>query len=134
MTETRSAPHQCLRLLLAEDEWLIVERIERALIGSRYTIAAKTPSLDEAMRLAGTVPFDAAILDGNLDGERTIGLADRLRLARVPFLLLTAYGSEPIRTIVAPVVTKPFAGVALLAALDLLTTDQKPLDRGPLGV
>ena len=111
-----------IRLLLAEDEWLIVDRIERALAGSRYIIAAKTPSLDVALRLLDTIRFDAAVLDGNLDGDRTSALAQRLHAAGTPFLMLTAY-SGAVRALTpcqAPVLAKPFARSALLAALNLL--------------
>lgn len=107
-----------VRLLVVEDEWLIVERIEQALAGSSYIVAAKTPSLDEALQIATTSSFDAAILDGNLDGERTVGLAERLQREGVPFLFLTAYGTAPHGMLEAPVMPKPFSREALLAALD----------------
>src|SRR5262245_36948698 len=115
-----------IRLLLAEDEWLIADRVERALEGSRYRIAAKAASLRDAQRLLDTERFDAVLLDGNLDGDRTWSLADRLRSAGTPFLFLTAYatGDRLPSAAGAPVLIKPFAAEALRSALDLLITDQ----------
>jgi DNA-binding response OmpR family regulator len=120
---------QGIRLLLAEDEWLIVERIERALEGSRYQIAAKAANLRDALRLLDTETFDAAVLDGNLDGDRTWSLAERLRRAGTPFLLLTAYASadRPHSAAGAPAIAKPFAAEALRCALDQLIADQSEL-------
>ena len=120
----RPASQHSVRLLLAEDEWLIVEHIERALSGSRYIVAAKASSLDQGLHLAGTGAFDAAILDGNLGGERTVGLAERLRLDGIPFLLLTAYGpAARSAQLAACVMSKPFTGEALVVGLDTLMTD-----------
>jgi DNA-binding response OmpR family regulator len=116
---------QGIRLLLAEDEWLIVDRIERALEGSRYRVAAKAANLRDAERILDTETFDAAVLDGNLDGDRTWSLADRLRCAGTPVLLLTAYAQRdrPPSAADAPVLVKPFAAEALRSALDLLIID-----------
>lgn len=112
------------RLLVAEDEWLIVDRIAQALAGSRFEIAAKAASVERALDLLAARPFDAAILDGNLAGERTAVVAERLRAAGVPFLLLTAYapGRQLLPWGEAPVLCKPFAVKALFAAVDGLVT------------
>jgi DNA-binding response OmpR family regulator len=120
---------QGVRLLLAEDEWLIVDRIEHALEGSRYQIAAKAASLRDAVRLLDTEAFDVAVLDGNLDGDRTWSLAERLRRTGTPFLLLTAYTSadRPPSAAGAPALVKPFAAEALRSALDLLIAGQSKL-------
>jgi CheY-like chemotaxis protein len=120
---------QRIRLLLAEDEWLIVDRIERALSGSRYRIAAKAANLHDALRLIDTKEFDAAILDGNLDGDRTWALAEKLRCTGTPCLLLTAYARAncPPSAGRTCVLAKPFSAVALLSALDLLITGQTEL-------
>lgn len=128
----RPAPQQSVRLFLAEDEWLIVELIERALSGSRYIVVAKAPSLDQALHLAGTGGFDAAILDGNLGGEHTIGLAERLQHDGIPFLLLTAcLPAARSAQLAAGVMSKPFTGEALVLALDTLMADYNRLDQRP---
>ena len=129
-------PHPDLRrvrLLVAEDEWLILDRIERALDGSRYAIVAKAPSLQHALRLADEATFDAAVLDGNLDGQLTAALATRLRAIRIPVLMLTAYAgsTRPPLPAGAPMLMKPFSGEALVSALDRLIGDHSPLDHRP---
>ncbi len=119
-----------VRLLLAEDEWLIADQIERALTGSRYEIVAKAASLIDALRLADMARFDAAVLDGNLGGTKTWALARKLQCAGTPFLLLTAELStdHPRLAKSIPALAKPFAAETLLAALDLLITDHKNLN------
>ncbi len=69
--------------------------------------------------MPGERRFDAAILDGNLAGERTATVANHLRAAGIPFLLLTAYSPDPqlLAWGEAPMLTKPFAVKALLAAV-----------------
>lgn len=120
MTAT-AAPPRSMRLLLAEDEWLIVERIESALEGTRYAVTAKAPSVSTVMQTLDAQTFDAAILDGNLDGERTDTVAERLRGAGTPFLMLTAYcENDRIFPARVPLLVKPFAAEALLEALDNL--------------
>jgi CheY-like chemotaxis protein len=69
-------------------------------------------------------PIDAAILDLNLDGQRSYDVADALAARGVPFVFATGYG--PAGLIEAyrdrPVLRKPFSYNELARALsDLLS-------------
>lgn len=114
--------HPSVRLLVAEDEWLIVEHLARTLAGSRYEIAAKAATVTAALGLLSSIGFDAAILDGNLSGEHTGSVATQLQAVGIPFLLLTAYAPELYvdRWGNAPMLQKPFSKKMLVAALDQL--------------
>jgi CheY-like chemotaxis protein len=85
-------------------------------------VAGPATRLSKALQLAEKVRLDAAVLDLRLERVTTVELADRLMVARIPFLFQT---SDP-RAIPAayhgvPVLRKPFRGGQLIAALhDLL--------------
>ena len=54
-----------------------------------------TPStLDEATNAVATLAFDAAILDGNLQGAAVDTSAEALARRGIPFLFLSGYGPE----------------------------------------
>ncbi|MDX2156444.1 MAG: response regulator [Hyphomicrobiaceae bacterium] len=111
-----------LKLLVAEDEWLILSLIADALAGSRFEIAERTASVADSLRLIDGHHFDAAVLDANLGGESSQPVAARLQATGVPFLLLTAYASDRLgRSFgVAPRLIKPFTQERLRAALAAL--------------
>jgi CheY-like chemotaxis protein len=50
-------------------------------------------SLDSALDLASNGEFNAALLDLNLNGERTGGVAEVLRRRGLPFVFATGYES-----------------------------------------
>ena len=68
----------------------------------------------------GLASADLAILDVNLNGEETYPLADSLAARAIPFIFATGYGEGimiPDRFTSIPIVSKPYDGVALRAAL-----------------
>lgn len=112
------------RILVIEDESMVSMLIEDALVDMGCVVVALASRLNDGLAKAQTLAFDAAILDVNLAGERSFGIAEALRLRKLPFVFATGYGlssiPEPLRS--APVLQKPFSPVelerALLAALE----------------
>lgn len=131
MTGGRSGTEGARRVLLVEDEWLIVSQIEAALRKTDLAITARAATLSEACHLADTTSIEIAILDCNLDGEDTRPLAERLASAGIPVLLVSAYGTprSALRSPLMEALSKPFSEESLLAALDRLTNDQNGLDQ-----
>ena len=78
---------------------------------------ASTPQA--ALATIGNSEFDAAILDVNLNGQDSFGVAAALTERRVPFLFATGYGSSRMPPEFAhhPVVQKPYRFEELTAAL-----------------
>jgi CheY-like chemotaxis protein len=112
------------RVLLVEDESLIIMMIEDALADLGCEIAGIASRFDDAVTKARTLAFDVAVLDVNLNGLRTFPIAEIIRARGIAFMFATGYGatSVPEGLNTAPVLQKPFATndleQALSAALD----------------
>ncbi|WP_426954257.1 response regulator [Muricoccus radiodurans] len=80
------------RILLVEDEYLIVEAMEGWLSQAGAIVLGPAPSVEDALRIiANEVDgLDGAVLDVNLgDGETAYPIADRLAQLGVPYLFAT---------------------------------------------
>jgi len=99
-----------LRVLVVEDEPLIVMLIEDALAELDCTVAAVACTVAEGLEKAGTHDFDAAIVDVNLGGASAIPIAELLVRRAIPFVFSTGYGDggelDSFRGV--PVLSKPF--------------------------
>jgi CheY-like chemotaxis protein len=112
------------RILVIEDEAMVSMLIEDTLVDMGCVVVALASRVDDGLAKAQTLAFDAAILDVNLAGERSFGIAEALRIRKLPFVFATGYAMasipEPLRN--APILQKPFSPVelerALLAALE----------------
>lgn len=109
---------QSLRILLAEDEPLIVNDIDELLAEFRFGRAAVIAFELEHALDAEAGGFDLAVLDVDLKGKAVWPVAEKLRAKGVPFLLLTGSSLNDLPELASvPVVQKPFAIAALIAAL-----------------
>jgi light-regulated signal transduction histidine kinase (bacteriophytochrome) len=107
------------RLLLVEDSMMIALDAQNILqsAGAEVEIAGSSHDAMRALRLS---PFDAAVLDINLSGETSFGVADDLIDRQRPFIFATGYGESiriPERFDAIPIVTKPYNKASLQAAL-----------------
>lgn len=96
-------------VLVVEDEPIIGLALEDMLseAGARVVIAER---VEEAFAVAEREPINAAILDVNVHGVLSYGLAGRLARAGVPYIFATGYGdrSHPAEFAAVPTVTKPY--------------------------
>jgi DNA-binding response OmpR family regulator len=112
------------RILVIEDESMVSMLIEDALTDMGCVVVALAARFDDGLAKAQTLAFDAAILDVNLAGERSFGIADALRIRKLPFIFATGYGTSSIPESLrgAPILQKPFSRLelerALLSALE----------------
>ena len=110
------------RILLVEDEALVAMLLEDIVIELGGIVVGPEAQLDLAIASAETSVIDAAILDINLHGNRSYGVADALRLRGVPFAFATGYGEsgvDPAHRGV-PVLIKPYTGQDVARALEQL--------------
>jgi CheY-like chemotaxis protein len=113
-----------LRVLVVEDESMILMLIEDMLAEMGCIVAGVACDVQGALTMIPSVQFDAAIVDINLNGTRSVPVAERLRAMRMPFVLSTGYGGSDASPAFSgvPVVAKPFEQkdlrTALVAALD----------------
>lgn len=110
-----------LRILVIDDEFLIVKSISRLLSCAGHHVLGTAGSLARAVELIETTEFDIAIVDANLNGISAEPLVKRLLDSKVPTLLITGY-SDKLRPSWAPneFLTKPFDVEELLQAINAL--------------
>ena len=108
-----------LRVLVVEDEMVVAMLLEDMLGELGCKVVAMAARLTDAMTAAATLELDAAILDVNLDGQRSDALADMLAERGIPFLFSSGYGGQAIheRHRHRPLVGKPFSDGELAEAL-----------------
>lgn len=111
------------RVLVVENEMLVLMNTEDMLadFGCESVIAAAT--VDQALALVEAQSFDVAMLDMNLNGDKTHAIANALAARGVPFLFATGYDAHDMRDGYRdqPVLRKPFQDQELLSILtDLL--------------
>lgn len=107
-----------LRVLVAENEYLIAAEIERILIEQGCTVLGPVRSVERALaRIEAGAP-DLALLNAALRGRSVAPVVAALRLRGVPLLLVTGYVEPPepaLRDV--PRVEKPFLPATLVAAV-----------------
>ena len=116
-------------ILVVEDEMLVLMNIEIALedLGCSRILAAA--SVAEGLALLEVHPFDAALLDVNLGGEKSFPVADALIERGIPFAFATGYGNLGDRRDLGdrPLLTKPYLRNDLIAVFEqLLAGDALP--------
>jgi CheY-like chemotaxis protein len=108
---------------MLEDEPIVALALEDVLLDLGFMDVRVSTTIEQAFREIEDRAPDVAILDVNIHGERSYGVADVLRRLRVPFLFATGYGiaehPEALRSV--PTLTKPYSsedlGSALAAAI-----------------
>lgn len=107
------------RVLVVEDEFLVALLLEDQLerLGCRPGPTAAT--LAEAMNAVTADSFDVAVLDVNLNGEKSFPVAAALESRGTPFLFATGFGEAGIDPAFAgaPVLQKPYTEAQLRCAL-----------------
>jgi CheY-like chemotaxis protein len=108
-----------LRVLVVEDEMMVLMNIEGALADLGCAAVSAAATADHALALVEAHGFDLAMLDVNLDGKTSYLVAEALARRAIPFVFSTGYGAHGIETRFAdrPVLRKPYSDEQLGAAL-----------------
>lgn len=110
------------RVLVVEDEMMVLLNIEDMLadLGCATIFAAAT--VESALAIVAKERVDFAILDVNLNGQKSYGIADALAPRGIPFVFSTGYSDKRIeaRFDDRPVLEKPYNEKELAAALAAL--------------
>ena len=106
------------RVFILEDEPIIAMTLEDMLEEMGCLLAGSAASLAEGARLARAVDADLAILDVNVNGERSDPVAQILRERSIPYLFATGYGAT-LRDNgeEAPIIGKPYDMQSLQTAM-----------------
>jgi PAS domain S-box-containing protein len=111
------------RVLVVDDEPLIIMDVTEILTEAGCKIAGPAESVEKAMSVINTTEFDAAILDVNLQGQRVNDLALELTRRSIPFAFLSGYGRDglPHGFGQALLISKPFNSAQILDVVAQLT-------------
>lgn len=99
------------RILIVEDSYLVFLTLEVMCEDLGWDIVGPATRLDDALALAETEAFDAALLDVNLNGEMSWGVAKILEGRKIPFAFSTGYDPSnmlPANLMDSKVLSKPY--------------------------
>jgi two-component SAPR family response regulator len=85
------------RILVVEDEMMISMLLEDMLAEFGCIPVGPVAKVEPALKLIESVPFDAAILDVNLNGDETYPIADALAARAIPFVFASGYRASRLR-------------------------------------
>ncbi len=106
------------RILLVEDEYFVALLAKEALLEAGATVVGPVANCRNALEALRTTAIDAALLDVNLNGERSDPVAAELRDRKIPFLVVTGYGmNAATEALGGRILDKPFRPEALIRAL-----------------
>lgn len=99
-----------LRVLLVEDEIMVVLLFEEMLAELGHEIVGPVAHIAKALEMAQREALDAALLDVNIDGREVYPVADALAARGIPFVFVTGYGKAGLRASYRdrPILQKPF--------------------------
>lgn len=104
-----------LQVLVIEDEPLIAMLLEMAIESFGHAMVGPVARLEDALRITSENGFDCAILDVNIRGGPSYGVADLLIASQRPFLLASGYDdwSLPPQLRDRPRLMKPYSSQQL---------------------
>ena len=122
------------RVLVVEDEMLVVMALEDMLADLGCTALARAANVEQALGLIERQPFDLATLDLNLDGSNSYAVAEALTERGVPFAFSTGYGRHGVSDghTGRPVLNKPFNRTQLVEILEGLLGERQGPSAHPL--
>lgn len=120
------------RILVVEDEVMISWMLENTLTTFGCVIVGPAARLNQALEIASTTAdIDAAVLDINLDGEKSYPVADALAARGVPFVFSTAYQRDRLQDgyKTCPMIQKPYHSSTLREALIQILSHKESAER-----
>jgi DNA-binding NtrC family response regulator len=105
-----NSPFSGRRVLVVEDEIIVAWLLEDMLADLGCAVVGPAARVNQALALIDAEAIDVAVLDVNLNGQKSYPIADALAARGVPFVFSTGYDKdnllESYRTF--PVLQKPF--------------------------
>ena len=119
---------ETFRILVVEDSFLLVMTLETLFDDLGWKIVGPATRKAEALTLAQTESFDAALLDVNLDGEMSWEIAAYLKGRQIPFVFSTGYDANnvlPDFLVGSAVISKPYKSAELERRIRQAITDAR---------
>lgn len=110
------------RVLVVEDEMMLLLMIDGMLADMGCESVSAAATVKQALAMIEAQTFDVAMLDLNLNGDRSYLVADELAARGVPFLFATGYSSQSVIDGFGdnPVLRKPYRFEDLVSTLERL--------------
>jgi CheY-like chemotaxis protein len=110
------------RILVVEDEPIVALSLQDTLEDLGFVVVGPAFRVASALVLARGEAIDAAILDVNMAGEDSYGIAEALRARGIPYLFATGYGRQGLEAghEHVPVLQKPYREAQVSAGLAAL--------------
>ena len=123
-----NSPFSGRRVLLVEDEMLVVWLLEDMLADLGCAVVGPAASVNQALAMIDAEAIDVAVLDLNLNGQMSYPIADALATRGVPFVFSTGYDKDTLLDgyRIFPVLQKPFHRSELSDTLAKLLTPKEP--------
>jgi CheY-like chemotaxis protein len=123
-----NSPFSGRRVLLVEDEMLVVWLLEDMLADLGCAVVGPAASVNQALAMIDAEAIDVAVLDVNLNGQMSYPIADALAARGVPFVFSTGYNKDSLPNSYQsfPVLQKPFERLKLGDTLAKLLTPKEP--------
>ena len=119
-----TSPLSGRRVLVVEDETMVAWLLEDMLADLGCAVVGPVARVNQALAMLDAEAIDAAVLDVNLNGQKSYPVADALAARGVPFVFSTGYDKDSLldgyRTF--PVLQKPFDRLKLGDTLATLLT------------
>jgi DNA-binding NtrC family response regulator len=105
-------------ILILEDEPIIGLALED-MLADRGASVLFASGIEEAQDLVAAKTINSAILDVNVHGARSYGVAEALAARKIPFVFATGYGdrAHPPEFAAIPTISKPYSFDDIAAAL-----------------
>ena len=102
---------QIHRFLVVEDEMMVLLMIEDMLTDFGCEVVASAATAEQALALIASQSFDGALLDMNLNGEKSDRVAQALVARGVPFIFCTGSTALDVAPEFShqPLLSKPFS-------------------------
>lgn len=116
MSQIAPCSLQGLRILIAEDNYLIGESIRQILMDMECTVIGPIDDLDEVLGAIRSTEIDGALLDVQLGDVSIHPAASELARRGIPFILATGCENVarlPVLLAQAPLLNKPFEAAQL---------------------
>jgi CheY-like chemotaxis protein len=112
------------RVLVVEDEVMVSWALEDMLAGLGCEVVGPAARVNQGLELVAAGCIDAAVLDVNLNGQKSYPIADALAARGVPFVFSTGYNKDsvPEQYRDFPMLQKPYNRLKLGKTLEKLLT------------